>query len=135
MGVIARSEALRVTKQSPEYLKDCFVAEPPRNDGLFIVCRLPTTQAHTLVPSLQLVQMSISLRLFSIRLRNDLYKSLCHIWLKVLLCRSPSWCWASLSKQQGTTLPSQVITALCHSFQQWLSSSFFIRYLPSLCFL
>src|SRR5688572_19721538 len=78
--------------------------------------------SHTLVPSLQLEHMSIFFLPFKIAVRNFVYSPFFHISLKDLCFRSPSLCRASLSKQQGATNPSHVITGSCQSRQQWLAS-------------
>lgn len=74
--------------------------------------------AHTFVPSVQFLQISISLLSRRSVARKSLYFSLNQISSKEFLVRSPKTKCASLSKQQGTTFPSQVTTQLCHIFQQ-----------------
>src|SRR5882724_2819023 len=73
---------------------------------------------QTFVPSLQLAQISIFLRPCNIWLLKRTYSLLFHISLKGFPFRSPKRCCASLSKQQGTTNPSHVITGACHKRQQ-----------------
>src|SRR4026208_2559126 len=91
----------------------CFVIN--RRAGLQIIL---SYRSQTFVPSLQLEQMSIFLRPFSILFLKVRYSPFFQISLKDFFFRSPSWCWASLSKQQGATSPSQVITGSCQSRQQ-----------------
>ncbi len=86
---------------------------------------------HTLHPSVQFVQISIWSRPFRICVRNCWYSLPCQIFRKEWCFRSPSRWVASLSKQQGTTIPSQVITQACQSFQQWLARVCRVRQLPS----
>src|SRR4051794_11144588 len=81
--------------------------------------RLHPPQPQTLTPSEQLAQMSIFFLLCSTWLLKLRYSLFCHNCLKLCSLRFPSLCWASLSKQQGTTEPSQVITGSCHKRQQW----------------
>lgn len=73
---------------------------------------------HTFMPSLQLAQISISDLPFNIFLRKSMYSGCFQISLKDLFFKSPIRCFASLSKQQGTTIPSQVITGECQRRQQ-----------------
>src|SRR5665213_1002884 len=86
-------------------------------------------------PSLQLAQMSIFLRLEVISWRNCLYFLFCQISLNDSFFKFPNLWVASLSKQHGTTIPSQVITFACHSFQQWFCNLFLAVCFPSLFFL
>src|SRR5882724_1415467 len=73
---------------------------------------------QTLTPSLQLAHISISALPFKIFRRKSRYSGCFQISLKDLFFKSPIRCFASLSKQQGTTSPSQVITGECQSRQQ-----------------
>src|ERR1035437_1175730 len=50
----------------------------------------------------------------------------CHISLNVLPFSFPASNVASLSKQQGTTRPSHVITDVRHNAKQWFCRMFFI---------
>ena len=67
--------------------------------------------------------------------RNLLYSGFCQISLNDFPFKSPILCCASLSKQQGTTNPSQVITVACHNLQQWLCNAFLTSIFPSPFFL
>src|SRR5688572_2912187 len=78
--------------------------------------------SQTLVPSEQFAQMSMFFRPPLSCFLNCTYDSSFHISLNDFCFKSPSLCCASLSKQQGTTNPSQVITGSCHKRQQWLES-------------
>jgi hypothetical protein len=82
--------------------------------------------AQTFVPSVQLVQISISFLERNMADLKPLYAAPCQTFSKESMLTSPNLWVASLSKQQGTTKPSQVITLPRHKRQHWFSNSFFI---------
>src|SRR5690606_14662072 len=88
---------------------------------------------QTFVPSLQFLQISISLRDFNMLCLKLLYCFPVHISRKGIKLVSPSLWLASLSKQQGTTDPLKVTTQLFHMRQHWFTNLFLMTYVPSDC--
>ena len=82
------------------------------------------------MPSEQLVQIEISLRELKTCFLNEVAFGDLMIVEKESFFKSPNWCVASLSKQQGTNKPSQVITLPDHIRQHELSILYLRRYVP-----
>lgn len=78
-------------------------------------------------PDVQFLQMSILFLSVKTFFLNESYLLPLQIFLKESVVRSPIKYFASLSKQQGNTLPSQVITGFKYNRMHLFGNELFIK--------